>query len=130
MKKVQKELTRAEEEVMQVLWRIGKGFVNDILAEFPEPRPAYNTISTIIRILERKGVVAYESFGKSHRYFPLVQRDAYARQYLKGFVKRYFSNSYQNMASFFLEKEDVSVEELELLRRHIDQALAEKKDRQ
>lgn len=129
MKKVQKELTRAEEEVMQVLWRIGKGFVNDILAEFPEPRPAYNTISTIVRILERKGVVGYESFGKSHRYFPLVDREVYARQYLQGFVRRYFSNSYQHMASFFLEKENVSVEDLELLRRQIDQALAEKKDK-
>jgi len=66
------ELTRAEEEVMQILWRLGKGFVNDVLGYYPEPRPAYNTVSTIIRILEKKGFIDHRAFGKTHEYFPLI----------------------------------------------------------
>ena len=110
-----KKLTKAEEDVMQVLWQLEKAFVKDIIAEFSEPKPAYNTVSTIIRILEKKGVVGYESFGKSHRYYPLISKDEYTKTFMNQFVKDYFSGSYSNMVSFFTNQKRLSVRELEKL---------------
>ena len=81
-----KELTRAEEQIMQVLWDLGKGFVKDIIDKLPEPRPAYNTVSTIVRILQDKGFVGHETFGKSHCYYPLVAKDTYTKKFLKNFM--------------------------------------------
>ncbi len=111
---------------MQILWSIGKGFVHDILDRFPEPRPAYNTVSTILRILEKKGYVDHDSLGKSHMYFPRVERSIYMRSYLRNFVHRYFSDSYQSLTSFFLREDELSLEELELMRRHIDDHIGKK----
>ncbi|ANQ49168.1 BlaI/MecI/CopY family transcriptional regulator [Flammeovirga yaeyamensis] len=108
-----KKLTTAEEQVMQVLWNLNKGFVKEIIAELPEPKPAYNTISTIIRILEQKEFVGHETFGKSHQYYPLISKEQYSHQYLKSFVGRFFSGSFENMVSFFAKKEDVNINELE-----------------
>jgi BlaI family transcriptional regulator, penicillinase repressor len=108
-----KELTRAEEQVMQLLWELEEAFVNDLIDQMPEPKPAYNTVSTIIRILERKGFVGHNAYGKTHRYHPLVSRDVYTKGYLKGFLRRYFSDSYKNMVSFFSKNEKLSVRELE-----------------
>lgn len=116
-----KELTRAEEQLMQILWKIGKGFVNDILAELPEPRPAYNTVSTIIRILEKKGFVDHRAYGKSHEYFPLVSKKEYTRSYFNHFMKQYFGNSYREMVSFFTNDNNLDITELE----EIKQAMAE-----
>ena len=110
-----KELTRAEEEIMQVLWRLEKAFVKDILSELPMPKPAYNTVSTIVRILQQKGFVGHETLGKSHRYFPLVSRKSYTKSFMKGFVKKYFDGSYQQMVSFFTEEDNLSLSELEQL---------------
>lgn len=111
-----KELTKAEEQIMQILWKIGKGFVNDILERFPEPRPAYNTVSTIVRILEKKGFVSYTDFGKSHQYYPVIPKEEYTRSYMKRFVRNYFGNSYKELVSFFTQKEDLSLEEMEEIR--------------
>lgn len=108
-----KELTKAEEQVMQILWKLGEGFVNDILDEMPNPKPAYNTVSTIVRILESKGIVDHKAFGKSYQYFPLVTKEEYTRRYLKNFLQNYFSNSYKKMVSFFSKNEDLSVNEIE-----------------
>jgi len=110
-----KELTRAEEEVMQVLWRLRKAFVKDVVEEFPDPKPAYNTISTIIRILEKKGFVSHQAYGKTHQYYPLVARDDYKKKFLKSFMKRYFGGSLQEMVSFFASDRDIGLEELEQL---------------
>jgi BlaI family penicillinase repressor len=110
-----KELTRAEEEIMQVLWRLRKAFVKDIIEELPDPKPAYNTVSTIIRILEKKGFVSHQAFGKTHEYFPLVARDDYKKRFLKSFMKRYFGDSLQEMVSFFASDRDIGLEELEQL---------------
>ena len=110
-----KQLTNAEEEVMQVLWKLENAFVKDIIAEFEEPRPAYNTVSTIIRILQKKGVVGHESFGKSHRYFPLITKEEYTSKFMNRFVKDYFSGSYSSMVSFFTNQNRLSVKELEAL---------------
>ncbi|RPH34013.1 MAG: BlaI/MecI/CopY family transcriptional regulator [Bacteroidales bacterium] len=108
-----KDLTKAEEQIMHILWGIKKGFVNDIMENLPEPKPAYNTVSTIVRILEKKGFVDHNAFGKTHEYFPLISKDKYTKSYLKGFVENYFSNSYQNMVSFFSKNEDMTTKEIE-----------------
>lgn len=107
-----KQLTKAEEEVMQHLWQQQKAFVKEILAEFPEPKPAYNTVSTIIRILEKKGYVGFKSYGKAHQYFPLVTKDAYSKQSLLKMVSNYFEGSFKELVSFFVKDENISVSEL------------------
>ena len=118
-----KELTKAEEEIMQVLWEMNSAFVKDIITQLPEPKPAYNTVSTIVRILQQKGFVGHEIHGKSHKYHPLITKEAYTKLFMKGFVKRYFSGSYQQMVSFFTKENNLSLNELE-------QLLKELKDKQ
>ncbi|MCF8449655.1 MAG: BlaI/MecI/CopY family transcriptional regulator [Taibaiella sp.] len=113
MKANYKPLTKAEEDIMQVLWRLEKAFVKEIVDEMPEPKPHYNTVSTIIKILADKGIVGFESLGKANRYHPLVRKDDYSRKTMKQFVKRYFEGSYSEMFSFFVKDKDVSVQELE-----------------
>jgi predicted transcriptional regulator len=108
-----KPLTKAEEEIMQILWRLDKAFVKDIVDELPAPKPHYNTVSTIIKILVDKGFIAYESFGKSNRYYPLIDKDDYSKRSMKQFVKRYFEGSFANMLSFFAKEKDISIDELE-----------------
>jgi BlaI family transcriptional regulator, penicillinase repressor len=114
-----KQLTQAEEEVMQVLWRLEAAFVKEIVEEFPEPKPAYNTVSTIIRILEKKGVVGYTAFGNTHQYFPLINKEEYSQKYINRFVEKYFSGSHSQLVSFFAEKEDLSVNDLEKLLKEL-----------
>ena len=118
-----KELTKAEEQVMQVLWGIGHGFANEIMAAFPEPKPAYNTVLTIIRILEKKGFVKHETFCKAHRYQPIVSKEEYSENFLGSVVERYFNNSYLDLVSAFAKKENFSLEELETLKKMIDDAI-------
>lgn len=122
-----KELTKAEDQVMQVLWKLKKGFVNDILEEFPEPKPAYNTISTIVRILEKKGFIDHKAYGKTHEYFPTVSKKAYTRKYFNGFMSNYFSNSYQALASFLTSDRNISVEELEEMKKLMEEEIAKQK---
>jgi predicted transcriptional regulator len=127
-----KELTKAEEQIMQVLWQIDKGFVNDILEHYGDPKPAYNTISTIVRILEKKGFVGHNSFGKTHQYFPLISKEEYTQKFFKGFMKNYFSNSYQKLASFLTNDKNISIEDLEemkkLMENEIDKQKSEKNE--
>ena len=94
-------LTKAEEQIMQILWDMGEGFVKDLLQQFPEPKPAYNTVSTIIRILEKKGFVDHRSFGKSHQYFPLMSREQYRNERFSSLMKNYFNNSMKQVLSHF-----------------------------
>lgn len=110
-----KELTRAEEDIMQVIWKLNEAFVKDIIDQLPDPKPAYTTVSTIVRILQQKGFVGHEVHSKSHKYYPLISKEAYTRNFMKGFVKRYFSGSYQQMVSFFTKEDDLSLNELEQL---------------
>jgi len=124
-----KELTKAEEELMQILWKIGKGFVNDILAEIPDPKPAYNTVSTIVRILEKKGFVGHRAFGKSHEYYPLVSKKEYTKSYFGHFMKNYFGNSYREMVSFFTSEDNLSLKELEALKQAMAEEIIRKKIR-
>ena len=108
-------LTKAEEQIMQALWQLGKAFVKDIVDVMPEPKPHYNTVSTIIKILEEKGFVDHESLGKSNRYFPIVAKEDYTKRSMKQFVKGYFDGSFASMLSFFAKEKDISVKELENL---------------
>ncbi len=107
------KLTRAEEDIMQVLWDIEKGFVKDIIDKLPDPKPAYNTVSTIVRILEKKGFVNHHAFGKSHQYFPTISREEYSEKHLDNFVKGYFDNSYKKLVSFFTSKDNLNVKEID-----------------
>jgi predicted transcriptional regulator len=118
-----KVLTRAEEQIMQILWRLKKGFVKDIMAELPEPKPAYNTVSTIVRILERKEFVSYKAYGKTHEYYPLISKDDYKKQYLNRFVKNYFGDSFPELVSFFARDRNLSISELEDLANSIKREL-------
>ncbi|HNX44871.1 MAG TPA: BlaI/MecI/CopY family transcriptional regulator [Bacteroidales bacterium] len=122
-----KELTRAEEEVMQVLWQLNKGFVNDILDQYPEPKPAYNTVSTIVRILEKKGFVDHKTFGKTFEYFPLVSKEDYTNHFMGNVVRGYFDNSYKKVVSFFTGNDKISLKEMEEIRSIIEQQIQKKK---
>lgn len=122
-----KELTRAEEQVMQILWRIKKGAVKDVIAHMPKPKPAYNTVSTIIRILESKGVVGHEPQGRGYIYFPLLSQDEYKSSSLKRLVSGYFSNSLSNMVSFFSKNQKMDLEEMEQIMKLMQQQIEEEK---
>jgi predicted transcriptional regulator len=108
-----KELTKAEEQIMQELWSLEKAFVKEIVDKLPEPKPAYNTVSTIIRILEKKGFVDHYAYGKTHQYFPLISKTDYTKSYFKNFLSGYFSNSFQEMVSFFAKEDKMTLSELE-----------------
>jgi predicted transcriptional regulator len=112
-------LTRAEEQIMQILWDIEKGFVKDILEKMTEPKPAYNTVSTIVRILERKGFVNHKAYGKSHEYFPIVSKDEYRSFYIKNLLSGYFSGSFSKMASFFAKDKNLNIKELEKIMEEV-----------
>ncbi|WP_179021729.1 BlaI/MecI/CopY family transcriptional regulator [Winogradskyella forsetii] len=110
-----KQLTKAEEEIMQALWQLKKANVKTIIDLLPEPKPAYNTVSTIVRILESKGFVDYEKQGKAHLYYPLVAKESYSNQSINKLVDNYFQGSFKSMVSFFVQKNDVDVKDIETL---------------
>lgn len=107
----QPELTRAELEIMQVIWDKGKVLVHDILSEMSEPKPAYNTVSTVVRILEKKGYVGHKAYGKTHEYFPLVEREEYTNGYMNSVLNNFFGGSVSRMMSFFTRNEKISLSE-------------------
>ena len=125
-----KELTKAEEQVMQIIWKTGGGFVKDLMEFFEDPKPAYNTVSTIIRILETKGFIDHKSYGKTYEYYPIVSKEEYQKGYLRKFVHNYFDNSFKGLLSFFSQQGDLSLEEMEeikkMLQMEIDNKKAEK----
>jgi BlaI family penicillinase repressor len=114
-----KELTKAEDQVMQILWEIQRGVVKDIMEKMPEPKPAYNTVSTIVRILETKGFVDHKAFGKTHEYFPVVTRERYTKFYLNNLIKGYFDGSFQNLVSFFARENKLNAQDVEKLMNEI-----------
>ena len=105
------ELTRAELEIMQILWNREVGFVNDILEALPEPKPAYNTVSTVVRILEKKGFVDHKAYGKSHEYYPIVDRDSYTQGFMLSVLNNFFGGSASRMVSFLSSNRSISMEE-------------------
>jgi len=115
-----KQLTKAEEQIMQVLWQLQKANVKEIIKELPKPKPAYNTVSTIVRILESKGFVDYEKKGKGHIYFPIIQKQEYSNQSINQLVDNYFQGSFKSMVSFFVKKNDVNLQDLETVLKEIN----------
>jgi len=122
-----KELTKAEEQVMQLLWKREKAFVKDLMEDMMEPKPAYNTVSTIVRILEKKGFVGHNAYGKTHEYFPLVGRKEYTRSYMKNFMHNYFSGSFREMVSFFAREDNMSLSELDNLMEDVRKDMEKQK---
>jgi len=117
-----KELTKAEEQVMQYLWKVEKGFLKDIVDQFPVPKPAYTTVSTVIRVLVKKGFIGYNSYGKIHEYYPLVSKSSYFQNHVKSVITNYFHGSAPEFASFFAN-EQLNLSELEEIRKLIDEKI-------
>ena len=114
------KLTNKEEEIMRVLWNLKKAFVKEVIDELPDPRPHYNTVSTIIRNLEEKGYISHKAFGKTHQYFPLVSKEEYRKSFMQKTIQQYFESSYKNVVSFFAREEKISVDELKEIIDHIE----------
>lgn len=106
------KLTRQEEKAMLSIWKISKGFAKDVLENFSETAPHYNTISSLIRSLEAKGYVGHKTYGNTYEYYPLISKDAYTSQFLSGFIGNYFEDSYKDVVSFFAQEQKLSVEDL------------------
>src|SRR5512140_214956 len=109
------QLTKAEEQIMQILWEMGEGIVSDIRNTFSDPKPARNTVSTVLRVLEKKGYVGHKAYGNVHLYHPLVSKSDYSKSQLFGLMEGYFNNSFPAMASFFAREKDLTIKELEEL---------------
>ena len=120
-------LTKAEEKAMKILWSIKKGLIRDVVNEYDEPKPAYTTVATIFKILERKGFVGRKAIANSHEYYPLVERKDYTTQSMKSLMENYFSNSFKNMVSEFSSKENLTTKDMQELIEHFQRQIAEKK---
>ena len=106
------KLTNKEEEIMRVLWKLKQAFVKEVVAELPEPKPHYNTISTVIRNMEEKGFIGHNAFGKTHQYYPVVSKEAYKKTFMHKTIQHYFEDSYKDVVSFFAKEDKISVSEL------------------
>jgi BlaI family transcriptional regulator, penicillinase repressor len=122
-----KELTKAEEQIMQILWQLKEAIVKDILDQMPEPRPAYNTVSTVVRVLEGKGFVDHKAYGNSHVYFPLIAEADYKKFTFDKMMKNYFNDSYKSLVSFIADEKKLSVNELDELTNLINKLKTDKK---
>ena len=121
-----KELTKAEDKIMQILWKLDKAFIKDIVELMPSPKPAYNTVSTITRILEKKGFVGYKAYGKTHEYFPLVSKDKYTKFYLNNLVGGYFNGSIQSLVSFFASENKMDANDIDQLLKKLEELKQQK----
>jgi len=121
-------LTKAEERIMQILWDLERGFIKDIQEQFPDPQPPYNTISTIVRVLVKKEIVSYKSYGGSYQYFPLITKEHYRSEQLGRLMNNYFGNSLKEVVNFFSEKKDLDVQDLDEAMKMLED-LKQQKDR-
>lgn len=121
-----KTLTKAEEQIMHVIWELERVLVRDILEQLPEPKPAYNTVSTVVRVLEKKGFVDHKSYGTTYEYFPRVSKEEYTRFHFREFLSKYFDNSFPQMASFFAKENNIGIEDLEEIVKEIERELEKK----
>src|SRR5882757_4157880 len=119
-------LTRAEEQITQILWALKKGFIHDIINEMIAPKPSYTTVSTIVRILETKGFIDHKAYGKTHEYFPIVSRPKYTQFYLNNMVKGYFNGSITSLVSFFAKENSLKANELEELMKKLEEIKKQK----
>jgi BlaI family penicillinase repressor len=109
---MKKELTKAEEQIMQAIWAVGKGFAKDIHEQLEEPRPAYNTVLTVIRVLVQKGFVEFKTYGKSNEYYPMITKDVYSGQRIQSLKENYFGNSNAKLLSFFMKENNLDLQDL------------------
>ena len=107
------KLTKKEEEVMKILWKLGKAFVKDIVAEYPDPKPHNNTVSSLVRILQDKGIVGFKQYGNTYEYFPILQKEEYRKVYMKEIISDYFDNSFSKAVASFMEEEKLDQKEIE-----------------
>ena len=114
-----KDLTKAEEQLMQALWKMQRAFIREIIDQMPEPKPVHSSVSTIMRVLEAKGLVGYDAFGKSHRYFPLISREEYKRFQLMKLLSNYFENSAQKLFSFFIDQQQIPEQDVKEIKKMI-----------
>ena len=115
-----KELTKAEEQVMQILWQLNEAIVKDMIEQMPEPKPAYNTVSTVVRVLEGKGFVDHKAYGNSHVYFPIISEAEYKKFTFDKMMKSYFNDSYKSLVSFIADEKKLDINELDELTKLID----------
>ena len=106
------KLAKREEQIMQVYWELGNAFIKEVIPHLPDPKPHYNSVATIVKILEEKGFLDHESVGNIHRYFPIVSRENYQKHAMKDIVSQYFDNSYPRMLAFFAKEENLSEKQL------------------
>ena len=121
-------LTKAEERIMQILWDLERGFIKDIQEQFPDPQPPYNTISTIVRVLVKKEIVSYKSYGGSYQYFPNITKEEYRSEQMDRLMNNYFGNSLKEVVNFFSEKKDLDVEELDEALRMLEELKKQKEN--
>lgn len=122
-----KEITKAQEEILKALWEIKEGAVSDILDNLKDPKPAYNTVATVIKVLEKKGYVSHKTYGKTHVYFPVVSKKDYAQHIMKDTFKSFFNNSLNQMVSAFVKNKEVGLSELEELKEMLEKEIRNKK---
>ena len=118
-----KILTKAEEQIMQYLWKIKKGFLKDIVEQFPEPKPAYTTISTVIRVLVKKEFIGHKTYNKANEYYPLIYKDEYSKVNFKRLMTGYFNNSPEKFASFFANENNLTLSELEEIKKIVEEQI-------
>ena len=116
-----RSLTRAEAEIMKILWQLEKAFIKDILARMPDPKPAYNTVSTFIRILEKKNVIDHVTYGNTHQYFPLITEQEYKRHEIQQLMVNYFDNSVENLVSFFVNDNNLKTKDFDEIMKFINE---------
>ena len=109
---IMQKLAKREEQIMQACWHLGKAFIKEIIAELPDPKPHYNSVATMVRILEEKGFLGHETFGNTFQYYPVVSKEAYQNQAFDDIVRKYFNNSYPRMLAYFAKEQKISREEL------------------
>ncbi|WP_421763142.1 BlaI/MecI/CopY family transcriptional regulator [Ekhidna sp.] len=122
-----KELTKAEEQLMHYLWLLEKAYLKDIVEQYPDPAPAYTTISTVVNVLVKKGFIGFNTHGKAREYYPIISKEKYTQQSMNGLMSSFFDNSTKKFASFFTSQKDLSVEELREIRKLIDEQIAQRK---
>ncbi len=127
MKKSDMDLTKAEEQIMQILWKIEKGFVKDILNHFNEPKPAYTTVATFMKILEKKGYVSHKPYGNAHQFYPVISKEEYSATHVNSIFERYFKNSIRDVVSFFTDNNKVSVSDIDNAIKLLNEIKSKKK---
>ncbi|WP_183574546.1 BlaI/MecI/CopY family transcriptional regulator [Mucilaginibacter sp. X5P1] len=115
-----KELTKAEEQIMQILWQLNEAIVKEIIDKIPDPKPAYNTVSTVVRVLEGKGFIDHKAYGNSHVYFPTISEVEYKKFTFDKMMKNYFDDSYKSLVSFIADEKKLGIKELDELTNLID----------